>query len=302
MPARTEPVIATSCGVGCSTSARPVSRSPVTTLKHARRAGTRRRSRPAAGSSPASCRDGLSTTVLPAAIAGRELPDRHHHRVVPGRHLADDADRLAPDQRGVPGHVLPGAPGPRAPGRRRRRTGAGRPSAGSPRSRSGRAACRCSRPRARRTRRRAPRWRRRASAAPAAARSGWCRATSSKAVGGRGVGARRRRLRRRSAAVRDDLRRWTGSTRSVVGRRSGLDVLAVDEVAQDAGARSRAVLCSDVGPPMLTPVPATVVRVATADSIGSQPPKMLNSSPIGAMSRRNPLPTARPGRGSPWPA
>ena len=32
MPARTEPVIETICGVGCSTSARPVSRSPVTTL------------------------------------------------------------------------------------------------------------------------------------------------------------------------------------------------------------------------------------------------------------------------------
>ena len=32
MPARTEPVIATICGVGCSTSLRPVSRSPQTTL------------------------------------------------------------------------------------------------------------------------------------------------------------------------------------------------------------------------------------------------------------------------------
>ena len=37
---------------------------------------------------------------------GRDLPDRHHHRVVPRRDLADDADRLAPDVGGVPGHVL----------------------------------------------------------------------------------------------------------------------------------------------------------------------------------------------------
>ena len=36
----------------------------------------------------------------------RELPDRHHHRVVPGRHLGADADRLAPDHRGVVLHVL----------------------------------------------------------------------------------------------------------------------------------------------------------------------------------------------------
>jgi hypothetical protein len=32
MPARTEPVIETICGVGCSTSAAPVSRSPQITL------------------------------------------------------------------------------------------------------------------------------------------------------------------------------------------------------------------------------------------------------------------------------
>ena len=69
MPARTEPVIATSCGIGCSTSARPVSRSPQTTL-----------STPGGRNSCASSAsrtveagvvsDGLSTTVLPAASAG----------------------------------------------------------------------------------------------------------------------------------------------------------------------------------------------------------------------------------------
>ena len=43
-------------------------------------------------------------------VAGRQsradLPDRHHQRVVPGGDLADHADRLAPDDRGVALHVL----------------------------------------------------------------------------------------------------------------------------------------------------------------------------------------------------
>ncbi len=69
MPARTEPVIATICGVGCVTSARPVSRSPHTTLKT-----------PGGKNSCAISASrvveagvvslGLSTIVLPAASAG----------------------------------------------------------------------------------------------------------------------------------------------------------------------------------------------------------------------------------------
>jgi hypothetical protein len=39
---------------------------------------------------------------------GRELPDRHHHRVVPRRDLRADAHRLAADDGGVPFQVLPG--------------------------------------------------------------------------------------------------------------------------------------------------------------------------------------------------
>ena len=71
MPARTEPVMETICGVGCSTSARPVSRSPQITLNTP------------GGSAPDSAMssairtvlagvvsDGLSTTALPAAMAG----------------------------------------------------------------------------------------------------------------------------------------------------------------------------------------------------------------------------------------
>ena len=39
-----------------------------------------------------------------------DLPDRHVERVVPRRDLADDADRLAADERGVAGEVLAGRP------------------------------------------------------------------------------------------------------------------------------------------------------------------------------------------------
>ena len=45
-------------------------------------------------------------------VAGRQrrpdLPHRHHQRVVPRGDLADHADRLAPDDRGVAAHVLAG--------------------------------------------------------------------------------------------------------------------------------------------------------------------------------------------------
>ena len=69
MPARTEPVIATSAGVGCSTSMRPVSRSPVMTLKVP---SGRNSEASSARSSVVSgvVSDGLRTMVLPAARAG----------------------------------------------------------------------------------------------------------------------------------------------------------------------------------------------------------------------------------------
>ena len=40
------------------------------------------------------CSAGLSTTQLPAASAGRELPGRHQDREVPRDDLADHAERL----------------------------------------------------------------------------------------------------------------------------------------------------------------------------------------------------------------
>ncbi len=69
MPARTLPVTDTIRGVGCETSARPVSRSPHTTLKTP---GGRCSARISAISSVLTgvVSDGFSTTVLPAAMAG----------------------------------------------------------------------------------------------------------------------------------------------------------------------------------------------------------------------------------------
>ena len=69
MPARTEPVIETICGIWCETRARPVSRSPVTTLNTP---GGRNSPATSASSSVLAgvVSDGLSTIVLPAARAG----------------------------------------------------------------------------------------------------------------------------------------------------------------------------------------------------------------------------------------
>ncbi|MDH6224697.1 hypothetical protein M2169_001667 [Streptomyces sp. MJP52] len=69
MPARTEPVMEAIAGVGCSTIARPVSRSPQTTLKTPL---GRMPPRISASSTVDSgvVSEGLRTTVLPAAMAG----------------------------------------------------------------------------------------------------------------------------------------------------------------------------------------------------------------------------------------
>ena len=69
MPARTEPVIETICGISCETSARPVSRSPQITFSTP---GGKNSAAISASSSVDTgvVSDGLSTTVLPAASAG----------------------------------------------------------------------------------------------------------------------------------------------------------------------------------------------------------------------------------------
>lgn len=66
---------------------------------------------------------------VPRSEGGRDLPDRHHQRVVPRRHLTHDPDRLAPDPGRVPGQVLPGRPPlqhPRGPGEEAQLVHAGR--------------------------------------------------------------------------------------------------------------------------------------------------------------------------------
>ena len=108
LPARTEPVTETIAGTSWSTIARPVSRSPQMTLKHARRQelggdlGEQRRAR-----------RGRVARLEHDGVAGgdrrRELPHRHHHRVVPRGDLGAHADRLAADQRRHVRHVLAGA-------------------------------------------------------------------------------------------------------------------------------------------------------------------------------------------------
>ena len=116
MPARTEPVIATSCGIGCSTSARPVSRSPVTTLKTP---GGRNSWHISANSvvEAGVVSDGLEHDRVAGGEGRPDLPDHHHQRVVPGRHLADDADRLASYEGGVVLEVLAGRLALEHPGR-----------------------------------------------------------------------------------------------------------------------------------------------------------------------------------------
>ncbi len=55
-----------------------------------------------------------------------ELPGHHHQRVVPRRDGADDADRVAADHRGVPGHVFAGHRRRACCAPRRRRSGSSR--------------------------------------------------------------------------------------------------------------------------------------------------------------------------------
>ncbi len=69
MPARTEPVMEAIAGVGCSTISRPVSRSPVTTLKTP--LGRIEPMMSAIRTVEAGVvSEGFRTTALPAAIAG----------------------------------------------------------------------------------------------------------------------------------------------------------------------------------------------------------------------------------------
>ena len=107
MPARTDPVIDTICGMSWLTSARPVSAVAADHVEHA----GRQELGGDLGQQQGGHRRGVRRLEHHRVARGErrgELPDRHHHRVVPRRHLGAHPDRLAPDDRGVAGQVLPG--------------------------------------------------------------------------------------------------------------------------------------------------------------------------------------------------
>ena len=106
MPARTEPVIATSCGIGCSTTSATGVAVTGDHVEHARgqelrgQLGEQRRGRRRGVA-------GLEDDAVARGQRRRDLPHHHHQRVVPRGHLADDADRLPAYERGVVLEVLP---------------------------------------------------------------------------------------------------------------------------------------------------------------------------------------------------
>ena len=169
-PTSVEPVKAIFATSGCSTSRRPQTLpGPATTLRtpSGRPASSAIRSSSSAVSGVSSA--GFSTTVLPAASAGRDLPRGDQQREVPGHDQADHPERLAErhvDAAGDRDRLARAA----APGRRRSSGRSPRPSP-SRRARR-RSACRRFAPRAWPGRPLARRARRRGGASSAARSAG----------------------------------------------------------------------------------------------------------------------------------
>ena len=108
MPARTLPVIETIAGIGCGDQGPAGVAVAADDVEDAGRQVLGRGSRPAAASGRRRVR-WLQHHRVASGQRRRPLPDGHHHRVVPRRHRGADADRLAPDVRGVARHVLAAA-------------------------------------------------------------------------------------------------------------------------------------------------------------------------------------------------
>ena len=105
LPARTEPVTDTICGIGCADQLAAGVAVAADDVEDARRQELRgdlghqeRRDRRGVGR--------LEDDGVAGGQRRRDLPGRHHHRVVPGGDLRADADGLAADHRGVVGEVL----------------------------------------------------------------------------------------------------------------------------------------------------------------------------------------------------
>ena len=175
-PVSTSPVSETSRTSGCVTIRSPTGTpSPVTTFSTPARQHVRgqlgeakQRERRLLGR--------LQHLRVPRRERRRELPDRHHQRVVPRRDPADDAERLAADHRGVAAHVLARALALEQPRGAREEAHVVDARSASRRARR-RAACRRSPTRSPRAPRRSPRAPAPARAAPRRARPASCRAT-----------------------------------------------------------------------------------------------------------------------------
>ena len=229
MPARTEPVTDTIAGVSWATIARPVSRSPQITLN----TPGGRNSAAISASSTVDRRRGVARLEHDRVAGGDgrgELPDRHHHRVVP---RARPGRTRRPARGGSSRSCSPCTRRrscPRGGGRRRRRSGSGRPSAGPPPIGSAPPACRCSPPRPRSAPRRGPRPRRRSGTGRATARDGVASRQPSNAVAAASIAASMS-AGPDSGAVGVLLPRHRVDHRR--GRAvAGIDRLSVDEVAQ----------------------------------------------------------------------
>ena len=108
LPVSTSPVSDTSRTSGCLTIASPAGTpSPVMTFSTPARQDVRRELREAQ-SRQRRLLGRLQHLHVARGQRRRELPDRHHQRVVPRRDAADDPDRLTPQPRGVAAHVLAG--------------------------------------------------------------------------------------------------------------------------------------------------------------------------------------------------
>ena len=154
-PTAVEPVNATLSTPGWSTSAAPVSPSPVSTFSVPSGKPGLERELAEAQRGQRRLLGGLEHQRAARGERRGDLPDRHQQREVPGHDLRADADRLAQRVTEQVAGARPGSSRPRSSSASRRSSAGGRPRRRC-RPAPRRAACRCRATRARRARRRSP--------------------------------------------------------------------------------------------------------------------------------------------------